>query len=88
MKGCVADHCAHICERGIIFSQLGINVNPTPTVPHPKLSLSLLFFLAKIEKIFSDSSPSQVAIYPKLGKTDSTRAYMRVAIRDASSRNR
>jgi hypothetical protein len=31
----------------------------------------LLFSFAKTEKAFSNSSPSQVAIYPKLGKTDS-----------------
>jgi hypothetical protein len=41
----------------------------TPTVPHPKLSL--LFSFAKTEKTFSNSSSSQVVIYPKLGKTDS-----------------
>jgi hypothetical protein len=46
----------------------------TTTGPHPKLSL--YFFLAKTEKIFSNSSPSQVVIYPKLGKTNSARAYI------------
>jgi len=35
-------------------------------VPHPRLPF--LFFLAKIEKTFSNSSPSQVAIYAKFGK--------------------
>jgi hypothetical protein len=40
--------------------------------------------LQKIEKTFSYSSPSQVAIYPKLGKTDSARTYMSAAIRDPS----
>jgi hypothetical protein len=58
----------------------------TPTVSHPKLLL--LFFLAKTEKTFSNGSPSQIVIYPKLGKTDSTRAYMRAAIHGASSRIR
>jgi hypothetical protein len=56
-------------------------VRATPTVPHPKLFV----FLAKIEKTFSNSFPSQVVIYPKLGKTDSTHAYMRAMIRDTSS---
>jgi hypothetical protein len=45
------------------------SIPATPTVPHPKLPL--LSFLAKTEKTFSNSSPSQVAIYPKLGKTNS-----------------
>jgi hypothetical protein len=40
--------------------------------------------LVRIEKIFSNSSPSQVAIYSNLGKIDSARAYMRATIRDAS----
>jgi hypothetical protein len=48
----------------------------------------MLFFWLKTEKTFSNSSPSHVAIYPKLGKTDSARAHMRAAIRAASSRIR
>jgi hypothetical protein len=31
--------------------------------------------LSKTEKTFSNSSPSQVAIYPKLGKNDSAAAH-------------
>jgi hypothetical protein len=53
-------------------------VRATPTVGHPKLPL--LFFFGKNRKTFSNSSPSQVVIYPKLGKTDSACAYMRAAI--------
>jgi hypothetical protein len=37
----------------------------TPTLP--RLKLPLLFFLAKTEKNFSNSSPSQVVIFLKLG---------------------
>jgi hypothetical protein len=48
----------------------------------------IVIFLAKTEKTFSNSSQSQVVIYPKLGKTDSARAYIRLAIRNASSRIR
>jgi len=55
-------------------------------VPHPRLPF--LFFLAKTEKIFSNSSPSQVAIYAKFGKRASTRVYMRARIRGASVRIR
>jgi hypothetical protein len=54
-----------------------------PTVLH--LWLLSLLLLQKQKKIFSNSSLSQVAIYPKLGKTDSARVYMRAAILDASS---
>jgi hypothetical protein len=39
--------------------------------------LLLLFFLAKTEKTFSNSSLYKVAIYPKLGKTDYACIYMR-----------
>jgi hypothetical protein len=46
------------------------------------------YFFSKTEKIFSNNSPSYVVIYPKLGKPDSARAYMRAAIRGASSRIR
>jgi hypothetical protein len=53
-----------------------------------ELLLPLLFFLAKAEKIFSNRFPSQVVIYPKLGKTDSARAYMRATILGASTRIR
>ena len=35
------------------------------------------FFLAKTEKTFSNSSPSQVAIYAKFGKRASARIYVR-----------
>ena len=46
------------------FSHSGVRASPR--VPHPKLLF--LFFLAKIEKIFSNNSPFQVAIYAKFGK--------------------
>jgi hypothetical protein len=48
----------------------------------------LLFFLAKTKNTLFNSSPSQVVIYLKLGKMDFVRAYMRAAIRSASSRIR
>jgi hypothetical protein len=54
----------------------------TPTVPHPKLLL--LFFLPKTEKPSPTISSFQIAIYPKLGKIDSTHAHMRAAIRGTS----
>jgi len=57
-----------------------------PKVSHPKLTF--LFFLIKIEKTFSNSSPSQVAIYAKFGKRASALVYMRARIRGASVRIR
>ena len=46
------------------------------------------FFLAKTEKTFSNSSPSQIAIYAEFEKRASARVYMRARIRGASVRIR
>jgi hypothetical protein len=45
---------------------ISASIPSTPTVPHPKLPL--LSFLAKTEKTFSSSSPSQVAFIPSWEK--------------------
>jgi hypothetical protein len=46
------------------------NSNSSPS------QVGIVIFLEKAEKIFFNSSPSHVVIYPKLGKTDSARVYI------------
>jgi hypothetical protein len=56
-----------------------ITFSTTPIIPHPKLSL----LLWQKQKKSSPTVP-HLTIYPKLGKTDPARVYMRAAIRGAS----